>query len=178
MKNLKLILLGLLLAPVLASAHGPSRQKVIEKIEINAAPDKVWAIISDYCSIAEWSPMIKSCTADKGSEIGSIRTIELDNGEKIKEKLYKLDAEKKKMLYAMQQLEKGRLIKGLPIATLSSTITVTDNGGKSSVQLKGAFYRAFSGPQPPADQTDEACTEAVEKLYKSSLEGLKALAEK
>lgn len=178
MKHLKLLILSLILVPALASAHGPSRQKVIEEIEVNAAPDKVWAIISDFCSIAEWNPMIKSCTADKGSEIGSIRTIDLDNGEKITEKLYKLDTENKKMLYAMEKLEKGRIIKGLPIATLSTTISITDNGGKSTVQLKGAFYRSFSGPQPPPDQTDEACTEAVTKIYKAGLENLKVLAEK
>ena len=142
MKHLKLLILSLILVPALASAHGPSRQKVIEEIEVNAAPDKVWAIISDFCSIAEWNPMIKSCTADKGSEIGSIRTIDLDNGEKITEKLYKLDTENKKMLYAMEKLEKGRIIKGLPIATLSTTISITDNGGKSTVQLKGEIGRA------------------------------------
>ena len=178
MKHLKLMLLGLLFTPALVFAHGPSRQKVIEEIEINAAPDKVWAIVSDFCSIADWNPMVKSCTADKGSEIGSIRTIELDNGEKLSEKLFKLDPENKKMVYAMEKLEEGRLIKGLPIATLSTTIIVSDNGGKSKVQLKGAFYRAFSGPQPPADQTDEACTEAVTKLYKAGLDNLKTLAEK
>jgi Polyketide cyclase / dehydrase and lipid transport len=178
MKHLKLVFLSLLLVPALAFAHGPSRQKVVEEIEINAPADKVWGIISEFCSIQDWNPMIKSCTADKGSEIGSVRTIEFENGEKITEKLYKLDAEKMKTQYAMEQLEKGRIIPGLPVATLSSTITITDNGGKSTVQLKGAFYRSFSGPQPPPELTDTACTEAVTKLYKSGLENIKALAEK
>jgi hypothetical protein len=31
-----------------ASAHGPSRQKITESIEINAPPAKVWAAISDF----------------------------------------------------------------------------------------------------------------------------------
>ena len=178
MKHLKLSLLSILLVPALVFAHGPSRQKVVEEIEINAAPDKVWGIIKDFCSIQDWHSGIKSCSADKGSEIGSIRTIELENGEKITEKLFKLDADKKKILYAMEQLEKDRIIPGLPVATLSSTITVTDNGGKSKVQFKVAFYRAFPGPQPPADQTDAACIEAITKQYKTGLEGIKALAEK
>jgi len=178
MKHLKFILLSVLLVPALVFAHGPSRQKVVESIEIDAAPDKVWGIISEFCSIKDWNSGIKSCTADKGSEIGSVRTIELGNGEKITEKLFKLDAEKKKILYAMEQLEKGRIIPGLPVATLSSTITITDNGGKSTVQFKGAFYRSFPGPQPPPDQTDAACIEAVTTLYSSGLEGIKALAEK
>ncbi len=177
MKRFKLLLSSLLLIPALAFSHGPSRQKVVEEIEINAAPDAVWNIISEFCSIADWHPGIKHCTADKGSEIGSIRTIELENGEKIKEKLFKLEPDKKKMLYAMEKLAQGRMIAGLPVATLSSTITVTDNGGTSTVQFKGAFYRSFSGPQPPPDQTDAACIVAVTKLYKAGLENIKVLAE-
>ena len=121
--------------------------------------------------------MIKSCTADKGSEVESVRTIELENGEKIQEKLFKLDAENHRIQYAMQ-LEKGRVVPGFPIATHGATMTVTDNGGKSTVEWKGAFYRSFPGQQPPPELSDAACIEAVTKLYKSGLENLKALAEK
>ena len=178
MNYLKLSLLSILLIPALAFAHGPARQKAVVEIEVDASPDKVWGIVNEFCSIADWNPMVTSCTATQDSEIGSVRTIEFDNGEKVTEKLFKLDAEKKKILYAMEQLEKGRIIKDLPIATLSTTITVTDNGGKSTVKLKGAFYRAFPGPTPPEDQTDAACIAAVSKLYKSGLDNIKALAEK
>ena len=31
-----------------ADGHGPSRQKVNEKIEINTSPDKVWEIVKNY----------------------------------------------------------------------------------------------------------------------------------
>ncbi len=174
----KSLILSLLLVPALSFAHGPSRQKVVEEIEINASPAKVWEIINDFCSIQDWNPEIKKCNADKGSAIGSVRTIEFANGEQVTEKLFKHDADNMKILYAMEQLEQGRVIKGLPVATLSTTTTVTDNGGKSKVQLKGAFYRSFSGPQPPPELTDAACIEAVTKLYKSGLENIKALAEK
>lgn len=177
MNYLKLSLLSILLVPALVFAHGPSRQKVVEEIEINAAPDKVWGIIKEFCSIQDWHPGIKSCTADKGSEIESVRTIELGNGEKIQEKLFKLDAENKKIQYAMQ-LEKGRVVKDLPIATHGATITVSENGSGSKVQWKGAFYRSFPGQQPPPELSDAACIEAVSKLYKTGLENIKALAEK
>ena len=177
MNYLKLILLSILLIPALTFAHGPSRQKAVEEIEIDASVDQVWEIVSEFCSIADWNPMVNNCTADKGSEIGSIRTIELENGEKISEKLFKLDTDKKKILYAMEKLEEGRVIKGLPVATLSTTITVTDNNGKSIVKLKGAFYRSFTGPQPPPELSDAACIEAVTKLYTSGLNNIKTLAE-
>lgn len=176
MKHLKLFLLGLLFIPTFVFAHGPSRQKVVEEIEINASPDKVWSIISEFCAIQDWHPSIKSCTADKGSEVESIRTIELENGEKIKEKLFKHDAEKKRLQYAMQ-LEKGRVIPGLPVATHGSTMTVSENGSGSKIEWKGAFYRSFPGQQPPPELSDAACIEAVTKLYKDGLANIKVLAE-
>lgn len=172
-----LFFITLLLMPALTLAHGPSRQKVTERIEINAAPDKVWAMISEFCSIQDWHPGITSCASDKGSEIGAIRTIELKNGEKIKEKLFKLDAEKKRIQYAMES-EKGRVIEGFPVATHGATITVSDNGGKSSVEWKGAFYRAFPGQQPPPELNDEACSSAISRLYQDGLNSIKAIAEK
>ncbi len=177
MNKLKLLIISLLLIPALSLAHGPSRQKVTESIEINASPDKVWKVINDFCSIQDWHPGIKTCASDNGSEIGAIRTVELENGEKIKEKLFKLDPEKKRIQYAMEP-EKGRVIEGFPVATHGATITVSDNGGNSTVEWKGAFYRAFPGQQPPPELSDAACKEAVSKLYTDGLTSIKALAEK
>lgn len=176
MKSIKLAVIGVLLLPALVFAHGPSRQKVTESIEIDAAPDKVWAILQDFCSIKDWHPAINGCQSDQ-FEVGAIREIELAHGEKIAEKLFKRDEEKMRMQYAMQ-LEKGRLIDGLPIATHGSTMTVIDNGGKTTVEWKGAFYRSFPGQQPPPELSDAACIEAVTKLYSEGLQGLKAMAEK
>ena len=45
MKYLKLCLLNMLLIPAIVVAHGPSRQKVVQEIEINASADKIWKII-------------------------------------------------------------------------------------------------------------------------------------
>ncbi len=177
MKRLKLLFLTLAIVPILTFAHGPSRQKVIEEITMNAPPDKVWSLIRGFCSIQDWHPEIKSCSTDKGSDIGSVRTIELQNGEKIKEKLFKLDNEKRLVQYAMQ-LEKGRVIKGLPIATHGSTMIVVEADGGTVVQWKGAFYRSFPGQEPPPELSDAAGIEAISMLYKTGLEGIKAAAEK
>ena len=178
MKYLKLGVLNLLLIPALVVAHGPSRQKVVQEIEINANANKVWEIIENFCSIQDWHPGVVKCTTDNGSEIKSVRTIELENGEKINEILFKHDPENKKIQYGMQELEEGRVIKGLPIATHGSTISISEDNGKSKVQWKGAFYRSFPGQQPPPELTDEACIKAVTKLYKTGLENLKNIVEK
>ena len=135
-------------------------------------------IFGEFCSIQDWHPGIKSCKADNGTTVKSVRTIELENGEKINEVLYKHDKDNKRIQYGMQELEEGRVIDGLPIATHGSTITITESNGISKVQWKGAFYRSFPGQQPPPELTDEACIKAVTNLYKTGLENIKKIAEK
>jgi len=88
-KIIKFCLLAAFFAPALAMAHGPSRVLLIEEIEINASPEKVWAVISDYCSIKDWHPTVTDCTADKGNEPDSVRVITLEGGEQIIEILAK-----------------------------------------------------------------------------------------
>ena len=46
-KYLFIFLIALIVSNV-SNAHGPSRQKVSESIEINASPDEVWNIVSDF----------------------------------------------------------------------------------------------------------------------------------
>ena len=52
---LSLLSAGLLAGP--AFAHGPSRQKVVEKIEIDAPAAKVWEIVGNFQDW-NWHPAI------------------------------------------------------------------------------------------------------------------------
>ena len=174
MKITRLVLISLLLFPGLCLAHGPSRQKVVKTVDIDAPPDKVWSIISGYCSIKDWNPLVTDCESDKGSDPDSIRVITLENGEKLKEKLIKYLPDQMKYQYMMVEPN----IKALPINTHGSSITVTANDkGGTTVEWKGAFYRSFPGPNPPPELSDEAGHEKVGNLYDSGLMNLKKLAE-
>ncbi len=175
LKVIKYSFLCAFLIPGLAFAHGPARQKVIEEIEVNAPPEKVWEIISEFCAIKDWHPRVTACESDNGTEPDSIRTITLDNGEQIMEQLVKILHEQHKFQYMMVEPNGN----AFPINTHGCTISVTasDNGG-SIVQWKGAFYRIFPGPNPPPDQTNEAGIEALTGFYKSGLENIKIMAEK
>ena len=51
-KILSIALAAMMAIPMIASAHGPSRQKVEEKIVINASPDKVWKVVGDFCWVS------------------------------------------------------------------------------------------------------------------------------
>ncbi len=51
-----------------AIAHGPSRQKVVETIEIKAPAEKVWSVVSTYKDFT-WHPEIAKSEAGEGYEL-------------------------------------------------------------------------------------------------------------
>jgi len=172
-KFFKLGLIALLLIPALTLAHGPSRVKVDHQIEINAPADKVWGIVSDFCSIKDWNPAVTECESDNGNQPDSVRVITLENGQKMKEKLVKFNTEG--TMYQYMLIEPN--VDAFPINTHGATISVKDAGGKTVVEWKGAFYRSFPGPTPPPELTDEAAEKALSAFYKAGLENIKKLAE-
>ena len=65
-------------------------------------------------------------------------------------------------------------MKVLPVTNYSSQISVTAvDGGKSSVEWRGAFYRGDPLNDPPPALNDEAAIAAVSGLYKLGLAALK-----
>ncbi len=167
---LSLVSVGLASAP--AFAHGPSRQKVVEKIEIDAPADKVWAIVGNFQDMS-WHPGVAKTEGTGGSETGAKRTLTLKDGGKIEESVTKYDAAGKSISYKIDNVD----VKVLPVNNYASTITVKDAGGKSEVEWKGAFYRGFMNNDPPPELTDEAAVKSVTAIYTSGLQALKAKAE-
>ena len=163
------VCLGLvLLLPFPASAHGPTRQKVVETIEINAPPDKVWSVVGNFQDMS-WHPAIAKTEGSGGNEPGATRVLTTKDGGKISEKLAKFDAGAKSFSYEISEVD----WKVLPVSTYSSTISVKDAGGKSAVEWKGAFYRSYVNNDPPPEQNDDAAVAAVTGIYKSGLDALK-----
>ena len=65
-------------------------------------------------------------------------------------------------------------VKVLPVNNYSSTITVLPaDGGKSTVEWRGAFYRGYPNNDPPPELNDEAGIKAVTAIYRKGLENLK-----
>ncbi len=165
----------LLISATSVSAHGPTRQKVTEKIEIDASADKVWALISDFAGAASWLPMVESSSGEGGNEPGATRTLVLKPGAEIKELLRKYDADK--MMYSYRIPAKTHDVKILPVTNYSSTIRVASNGSGSTVTWKAGFYRGYPNNDPPKELNDEAAVAAVTGVYKAGLANLKKLAE-
>jgi hypothetical protein len=165
------LLLAMGTAPLLASAHGPTRQKVIETISIDAPAAAVWARIKNFNALKDWHPAVAESTADKGNEEGSVRIVKLKGGGELEESLESWDDAQ--MKYSYRAKDHG----ALPVSNYTSTLRVTGDGAKSTVEWRGAFYRGYPNNDPPPEQNDEAAVRAVTGVYQSGLAQLKKLAE-
>jgi carbon monoxide dehydrogenase subunit G len=165
-----LLVAALALLPAVALAHGPTRQKTVEKIEINAPPAAVWGVLADFGDIG-WLPGVEK-TESSGDRVPEQwkRKIFLANGETIDETLTKYDDAGQSLSYRIDHVD----VKVLPVNNYSSTITVTAaDGGKTLVEWRGAFYRGFMNNDPPPELSDEAALKAVADIYKKGLAALK-----
>ena len=175
-KVLTVLLAGALLTPGLAAAHGPSRLKVDKKIEVNAPPAKVWAIIGDFCSIAKWHPAVATAKCDGPNKPGTTRLLHLGkaDGPTIKEQLKIYNPKKMTYKYIILDVD----VHTLPVQTYHSHLTVSPgpNGG-SIVDWRGSFYRGDERGDPPPDLNDAAAVKGVTSVYEAGLENIKKIAE-
>ena len=170
---LRTLALGLLMLPLVvmtaANAHGPTRQKVIETVEINAAPDKVWDVIKNFHDFS-WHPAVEKTEGEGANKEGAKRVVFVKGAGQLFEELASYDADGRKFKYIITKTD----MKVLPVNNYSSVIMVEDAGdGKSKVTWKGAFYRGYMNNDPPEDQNDAAAVKAAKGVYRGGLDGLK-----
>jgi len=151
-------------------AHGPTRQKVSESIEINASAEAVWAVIGEFADAA-WLPMVESSEGEGGNEKGATRVLTLGPDVKVYEELKKHDDSK--MSYSYKIPNSTHDVAILPVNNYSATLSVKADGDKSIVTWKGAFYRGYPNNDPPEELNDEAAVAAVTGLYQAGLSHLK-----
>ncbi len=161
--------IALAMAPLSADAHGPTRQKVTETVEINAPLDKVWSVIGNFQDMS-WHPAITKTEGEGGNDAGAKRVLTLDGGGIIKESLDKYDAEGHLYKYRIDEVD----VNVLPVTNYSSWLSAAEEGGKTVVQWRGAFYRGFPNNDPPENLNDAAAVKAVTGVYRAGLDALKA----
>ena len=66
--------------PQLASAHGLTRQKVTEKVEINAPAAKVWKVIGNFQDLSWVDYVAKTTGTDGNTPNKATRVVTLKNG--------------------------------------------------------------------------------------------------
>ena len=161
--------LGLALMPAVALAHGPTRQKTAETVEINAPPEKVWAVIGNFGDMG-WHPLVAKTEAQGGNAVDATRVLTLQGGGTIDEVLYKYDDAGRNYSYRINRVD----VAVLPVTNYSSTLSVKPaEGGKSLVEWRGAFYRGYPNNDPPPHLSDEAAVKAVSAVYRAGLDHLK-----
>ena len=130
-------------------------QSVTDRIDLNAAPDKVWALIGDFD--ASWHPLIANIKLIGGG-IGQLRVIETIDGKQIIERLDAIDNSARFYRYTS--------ISGIPASDYTGRLEVKLNGAGSSVEW-GAQYL-------PKGQGDVVVRTIVSALFKTGLESLKS----
>ncbi|MGA0593695.1 SRPBCC family protein [Enterovirga sp. CN4-39] len=177
MRDLLLGGLAALSAMVLAAgaeAHGPPRKKVEERVDINAPPEKVWGVLSNFHDMS-WLPPVEKTEGPGGNAVDATRRLTLTGGATVDEVLHKYEPETMSYSYRITAVD----VKVLPVTNYASTIAVEPGtGGKSVVVWRGAFYRGYPNNDPPPELNDDAAIKAVTGLYRMGLDALKAKIER
>ncbi|MDZ4790649.1 MAG: SRPBCC family protein [Hyphomicrobiales bacterium] len=156
-----------------AQAHGPTRQKVRESVEINAPLEKVWAVVGNFQD-QSWHPGVAKTEGEGGNTPKATRVTTLKNGGVINETLETYAPEKFSFSYVITAVD----VKVVPATNYSSRITVKPGeGGKTTVDWNGAFYRGYPNNDPPPELSDDAAVKAITGVYRAGLDSLKKVVE-
>jgi mxaD protein len=185
-KFLQFFATAMMVVPMLAAAHGPTRQQVKETVFINAAPEKVWEVVSDFGGLHNWHPAIAS-TEMKEDNI-RVLTLKAEGNPTITEELDKIDNEKMMMIYTIEEMSVVKTIEfnsqetpyyTLPVKNYKAWLSVKPKDSGSEVTWKAKFYRSFmANPPVPEGQSDEDAVKAIEGVATAGLNNLKAILEK
>jgi mxaD protein len=185
-KFLHVIAAMMIAVPMLAAAHGPTRQMVEEKIFIKAAPDKVWAMVKDFGAFDKWHPAAISTVLNDDKT--RVITLASEGNPTITEELQSSNDEKMTFVYKIIDMSVVKTITfnsvdtpyfTLPVANYKSWLSVKAVDGGSEVKWKGKFYRSFmSNPPVPEGQSDSDATDTMKAVYTAGLENLKTIMEK
>lgn len=159
-----------------ATAHGPTRQRVSQTVEIAKPPEAVWAIVKDFDGFARWHPLVASSKADRGNEVGSKRTVVLKapGDPSFVEELLKYSDADRSMSYKIEAVDP----KILPVNNYMAWLEVRPNpSGGSTVEWRSAFYRGYMLNDPPPELNDAAAVKAVTGVFRAGLDNLKRVAE-
>lgn len=129
------------------------------KIEGPGTIDKAWALIGDFCGIANWHPVVAKCEM-KEMDGAKIRTLTTQDGAVLVEKMTNWDDAAHS--YSYEILESP-----LPVANYVSTIVVEEDDEPNTVAI------TWSSTFDAKEATDDEAREAVTGIYVAGLGSLK-----
>jgi mxaD protein len=149
-----------------ANAEMPATLYVIKSVNINVPAATAWEKIAKFGDLGAWHPAVAKTeiTAGKEAKTGAKRTLTLQDGGKINEKLTAYSAKNKTMSYIIVDSV-------LPVTSYASNLHVYSNGAdKSVVVWEGSFL-----PKAPADE--KTASDTIGGVYEGGLNNLKKILE-
>jgi hypothetical protein len=149
--------LAVFVALVIGSSAA-SALEVKKKINAPALVPKVWAIVSEFCSIKDWHPVVADCKESKEGD-ATIRTLTLKDGGTIKEKL--LDSDDTS--YSYEILESP-----LPVKNYKAKLWVEEderNPDRTTVHWDATFDANGA--------SDEDAEKKISDIFYAGLKGIK-----
>ncbi len=155
------------LAAVLAC--GPSRNREVTTIIIEAPADRVWAVVGNYGDLG-WTGRISKTEASGGlvPEVAR-RRFTFTSGAVFTDTLTAYDPAERSLSFRTDDED----WRELPVEGYVSKLTVREESGKSVVEWRGAFSRGYLKSDPPPELSDDAAVAAVSAFQKASLAALK-----
>lgn len=134
---------------------------VIMETTLNSSAENVWKTVSDFNGLSRFIPaIVKSTTA--GTGIGAVRTLTLDNGAQIVEKLESMQET------LSRSLSYSIISSPLPLEDYFATIQVLDSGDN---QCKVIWSSKFE----PKETSEKEAQDIIKGIYKMGFDGLKEL---
>jgi Polyketide cyclase / dehydrase and lipid transport len=139
------------------AAQAAEAASVSKKLEIAAAPDKVWAAIGGFCDIGSWLTIVVKCEITE-TDGKKVRTLTTGDGGVLVESLERWDDNAMSYTYRIQSSP-------LPMENYISTIKVSANGEASTVEWSSSFD-AKGAPEADVVKT-------ISGIYQVGFDGLK-----
>jgi hypothetical protein len=161
-----------LAAPAAALAGTGTILHAYEYVEVRAAPQEVWEVLSRFDGKDRWHPQVESARIVEGRDgaPGAVREVRFQGGTMVRDELTRIERSNMRMDYQ----KVGGSAWG--VKDYSAVIDVVEHKpGKSTVIWRGSFLPA----QAAASGTDDvAIIEKIENKYRAGLENLRAQVER
>lgn len=131
--------------------------KVTVATKVMAPADEVWRLVGGWNGLPSWHPAVETSVIEDG---GHLRRLKLADGTEITERLERFDGEEKSYTYSI-------VASTLPLRDYRSTITVTREGEKSTIEWSTTFK--------PLGLPETELSKTLESFYKAGFDNLRQL---
>ena len=139
-------------------------QKVVRSTVIDAPLERVWAVLRDFNSHAQWHDVVAGSRiegSDKGDQVGCVRSFTLKDGNRIREQLLALDEQGHKSTYCIVEAT-------VPLQRYVATVTL-----KAVTDGDRTFWHWESTFATPPGQERALRDMVAQGVYEAGFENLR-----